>query len=635
MDTGPASPSAPRQRNIGWWWAAWLVALVYTTSYGWQISQHTAIPYFDQTNYVWKVYAIAEKMDDTGGSWTSRLQLLNPRLYLSAEPANRPPLMMLVPAAIAGTRASPHLMAYSWLVMRMAALLVGMWLLAVVFGNARWVPAALAVILGSPAFLTVNPALYLMDLPFASLGLLAFGLIARALIVRTTNATLLAASGGLALVLVKPQGLAFLFPLYAVLGVERLVHTVQAWQADSDPAHRCRVLRSFSVFASLLALLVLTFWLVMRSPYGIAVERQYAWGSQGYWQPHVDSSTLWFILTGLVPPWVVATAAWGAARRAMHGTSVPMESPPSARLWLLAVIGGAWWLLFNLVITYAIDPRVIWAIGPVLVAFAMALSCGGSRWATGVTILAIAAFALAEGIALFGWPRMKSASPGMVLGPPVVKQTLVEDVGIRPLVASVEREVRRQIPAAHPVTVMTLMCDEYVEYAGMNLAARWANGDRWSDILYEQFPWGADGFDIPSVFGDPAPRRRGWFLTKQVRKAINIRADAFITMHAIDALIEDPSSPIHGLFDPVLTMPVRQPRSDDPMDGWLDDSVTLWRQTRSPTMAELHAAAVFVEPRYRGTVGEGRMTDQRKSLERAAQAPPLTDLATRATKAGE
>ena len=154
----------------------------------------------------------------------------------------------------------------------------------------------------------------------------------------------------------------------------------------------------------------------------------------------------------------------------------------------------------------------------------------------------------------------------------------------------------------------------------MNLAARWANRNQWSAIRYESVPFGAAGFDFSETFGRPAPGERGWFLTKRLRRSTKLASDAFMDMETMETLIQDVASPLFGLFEPVASLPIHQPLVAETSllagggDGWLDDSVTLWRQTRRPTADETRAAIAFVEPRYVGKAGHDRMVQQRVSL---------------------
>lgn len=610
----PALSSGEARTNSQshWWVLAWLVVAAYTGVYAWQISKHSAVPYWDQTNYVRKVYSIADRWEDPSIGVVARL---SPKALLATGPSNRPPLLMLPPAVIWGSAAQPQQMAMSWLLIRMMALVMGVWILSRVAGTARWAPAALCLILGRQDFLKINQNLYLMDLQFSSFGLLVVSLVIWAVIGRTATAAGLAALSGVALTLIKPQGLPFVLPLFALLLVERL--QFELWPGQ-EPRNRSRSDRLSSLGGLVLALATMAIALLylMSTDYWTAVRAQWELGQRGFWTWRFDAATLWAIVSGVLPPWLLASALGVALLGIVPRFRVRRTAILPMRLWIMLGVFVAWWLVFSLGMAYAVDPRVVWSIAPVTTVLAMMFLCRGGSSTIAFTTCSVGLFALSLGISAFGWPNAGRVSPGLLLGPPVAQQTIVADVGIRTLVTTVDLEVRKHRPLPLPVGVLVLTTSEYVDYEGMNLAARWANNHRWSTIRYEPVPFGATGFDFSILFGERAKEDGGWFLTKEKLKTIQLAGDAFVDLLVIESLVEDPASPLRSILEPVAKVAIRQPIVAETHlfgggpQGWLDDSVTLWRRVRAPSPAETYATLALVEPRYRGKPGHDWMVAQ-------------------------
>ena len=170
-----------------------------------------------------------------------------------------------------------------------------------------------------------------------------------------------------------------------------------------------------------------------------------------------------------------------------------------------------------------------------------------------------------------------------------------------------------------------MACDEFVEADALNLAARWINNNHPSLIHYEAAPWGDAGFDIADTFNGPVS---GWYLTKTVQPTTTLSGSAFINLMAIHALITRTDSPIHALFDSVLSSPITQPISAEtsllPLPSAaasplapLSDTLVLWHLHRPLTPKECRDALAFIMPRYQNE-GRNSMQNQLATFDRMA-----------------
>jgi hypothetical protein len=591
------------------WLLVWGIAVVYTAYFATMIHRHTAVPYFDQQNYVSKTYFIAEQWKSVHPRW----KRLDPNLVVDSQPAMRPPLMMVVPALLWGIHATPQNMAYAWLVQRMLFLMAGVWVLTRVVRDRRWAPAALCLLLGSQQFLQVEPNLYMMDLGFVSVGLFSAGLVAWAMQRHVWWVDLLAGVGTMAAFLVKPQGLPFIVPFLGIATLERVV-----W------VFRAKGWRPWIALVQWVVVMGATVWLVrylLNGLYGQAVKQQYAWGKEGYWNTPWSWGLARQVFPGVMPGWllaaVVALGVWMLVRRReVGGLRIKRAG------WVVvAFFGGVLsWLVFTLLLTYAVDPRIVWSIAPLTVCAGMIFLW--RRWAWGMvgTLVAAGVFVLNMGIAAEGSPW--EGVDWVMMGAPVVQQHPVAEVGEREAVKKIEAVVNATgaTVGGGGTTVEVVTCGEYVDYAGMTLASRWMNHDQWSHFTYQQFPFGDGGFEVATEFD---PQRTVWFVTRNDAPDVGVSARALLNMHAIEALIVDPASPIHGLFSERLRSPVHVPR-DGVSSG---DTLVLWHLKRGLTAKELRDSAAFILPMYAGYVGQEQMTTELATLEKAAastQATPAT-----------
>ncbi len=601
----------------GHWIAAWAMVVLYVAAYATMIRADTAIPYFDQSGYVTKTYRLVETWNQAGAIragqpwWRRAAGRLWPGQYLAAAPPLRPPLLEVVPAVIWRHRATAHEMAITWLLFRAFLLLAGIWGMARIVADARWVPLAVAVTLGSQFFLQLNQNLYLMDVPFAAGGLLAVALVVRAIYRRTAVAALLAGAGTIALLLIKPQALAFMFPFFVFLVLERGVHF---WRTPRIAGWKRPLLDLLGWGAALLLLLGVIVEL-LRSPYGLAAADQYTLNTQGFWQHSVDARSLWALLAGIAPPWLIALAI--VALVAAKKNPAARRSLPLPLLACVA-LGFAWWIAFNLFLTFDIDPRLMWSIAPAAVCVVSILVWQAPWIGKIATIVAALWMLLAFAVTVGALPLRTLPSPGLVMGPVIARQEIPQDVGLRPFV----EETARAIGDGKAAHVEVMACDDFVQANAFNLAARWTNHDLWSPVRYQAAPWGDDGFDVRDLFVGP---QSGWYATKTVRPTTALSKAAFVNLLAIRSLIVEEASPIHQLFEVKVRQPLAQPVPAETgllPDGTpavvLHDEMVLWHLPRPLTPAECTAAVSFVLPQYEGTTGLERMKGELALLERAA-----------------
>ena len=65
--------SESRRRALLHWSAAVLIVLGYAVYYGQMVVRHTAVPYFDQTNYLYRIYHIHDVWKSAKGVAQSKL----------------------------------------------------------------------------------------------------------------------------------------------------------------------------------------------------------------------------------------------------------------------------------------------------------------------------------------------------------------------------------------------------------------------------------------------------------------------------------------------------------------------------------------------------------------------------------
>jgi hypothetical protein len=546
------------------WLAAGVLVAVYAAYYGQQLWRWEAVPTFDQAAYVSKTWAIADVLwhpiDHAG-------RLFLPSTYLGPPEPDRPPLMMIVAAAIGGPDVQPKTIGLIWLLARLAILLLAMRQVQKLVGDLAggwWIPAAVAAVLAGASNHLLYPNLYMMDTTFEAFGLLVTACLAADLIHRNARTAIPASAATVALLMVKPAALVFVFPLYLLL----LWCVIDQWRQKGELA---RWLWPYAVMVVvIIALLV--------SPYGQAAWRLYRLGMTGYWASENTLGKLLMALFTLCPLWILLPAGVAAWRR-RGGWS------PAQRMFLLAaLVTAAWWFVFNAFITFMLDPRIVAAAMPVAVTAGVLVMV---RWRPGLVLLPVLMLMASMASALGYLP------PNVLLPPP---QSPAKEVGLRELSMRLSF-----LPANGPtraVHLLMLCHDDFVENSALRVAVRQnarASYRGPGRVEVTCAPWGTGGLDLHALFADPNSRWR-FVLTKHRRRGAALQGDVWMNQEALHALVQDPGSPWNGKFQPVFTQDVHQPD--------LLDQVTVWDCPEPLTAADIAAGYAYILPRYAGTPGE-------------------------------
>lgn len=552
------------------------IVVIYAAFMREQILAHSAIPYFDQAQYVEKAITLSQILASAGGAGS----ILNPYTLLAAAPANRGFLMPLAAAIIVGGDADPRSIALVWLTIRLIVLFAALAVLAHVAGRAGFVPAAALLILGSSSQLMLNMSLFMMDQSFECFALLAFALVLNDLQKRSAISAALVGMAALLLVFVKPAGIVFMAPLYGLIGL-----------TFSFRERRWSWILPHAVAAIALILVGL-------SPYGDAVRSQYQLLSAGYWwRPYVLSEMLTWIVM-VIPTWLLALAALSLAWRGT--TELPRP------LLACAALSVTSWLAFNLLLMHAFDPRLMAAAGPIAVTTA-AIVISRTRMTT--LLLGLSA-AVLFAISVASASGRIVAPPGALSYVHVIPNTQVPvaEVGMVPLMERVVAEIDRMEPDNDPVSLMALVNDDFVDNAGLQLALRRTATDGAVRVHFQAIHWGSDPAALEPVLDVR------WFLTKARRSAIPLTGDVWTVLEATKTLIIDPASPLYDYFEPRFSHTVRQPD--------LVDEITLWRLKRRPTAHVYLSALRWLEPRFRATSGYAEMLQRTQSLAEALDRLP-------------
>src|SRR5262249_20068099 len=128
-------------------------------------------------------------------------------------------------------------------------------------------------------------------------------------------------------------------------------------------------------------------------------------------------------------------------------------------------------------------------------------------------------------------------------------QPVIHEVGLAPLVDQIASEVRSVEGGKKDHGVRTLIMDEFVEYATLELLRRMRHD---VGVRFRLVPWGTEEFHLAQLLEDR------WFLTKHPRSAIALGGDALGTLHALDRLVTAKDSPLHPLMERRLSGKIRR-----------------------------------------------------------------------------
>lgn len=500
------------------------------------ISGTTAVPTFDQAAYVEKTWAIADRVAE------NPLQIINPFTYLGDPHANRPPLMMML-AAFLGRTAEPAAMAVVWLIARLLILAGALGYISWRLKNAWWVPAAALTVLCAPGWLKVYPNLLMMDQCFEAAVLLALACIAWDWRVRTAGSAVAAVMAFLIALMIKPAAAILFAPWLIVL----------AWHLARGKIRGARLV----VYLAGMTVLIL----LALSPFGRASVELYLLGMQGYW----NFATPWhqkiLMISLLVPLWLIVAVV---IRGLIAGRKSEPASTHDAR-WLLipAVIVVAWWYGFNAWITFSFDPRII----PAAMAIAVSAACieAARNWRSGLILTIIAAIFFEVSLLV-----VSGRIPQQWLTPWLEPQPTIKEVGLRDVALMMKDtdELRGR-------RVMIASGDDFVELAAFRVAMRLTPG--YADFEMNSYPWGTDPNVIDTLLS------YDFILRKHKRARTKLASHVWISLHAIESLMEDEKSPLRGHFEPVWSAQIFQPD--------LTDDVTLYRIDKN-IPSDVHQRAV-------------------------------------------
>lgn len=542
------------------WWATFALVAIYAGYYARQLWLSDAVPTFDQAAYIAKTWAIADVL------WhpmTHLGALFNPATYLGEPAANRPPLMMVIAAVFTGPTAEPRAIATVWLVVRLAVLLLAVRRLEKLVGDVAggwWVPASVATILAAPTNHILYPNLYMMDTPFEAFGLLAVVCLAADVYKRTRRTATAAALTTVALFLVKPAAVVFVAPLYV-------------WILCQSRRPDWRRLRPYLVMVVVMGLLIV-------SPYGRAVVDQYRLGMTGYWASPTSLQAMLMLFGLVVPAWAAIVGGYGAFRGSV-------TRPPTTTYLAAALLVGVWWYVFNVVITYTHDPRILPAAMPAVVSAAMIAACARPVLKQVSVGVAVVLFGVSITSALGGLTRA-AALPFKTLTAIAGPQPPVREVGLNDFAV----RLCDQVTAGR---VMMLCHDDFVENNALHLAVRRYGSGK---LVIDSFPWGATGLDLRQRFADPEIGFE-YFITKARRKTATLEGDVWTNQQALESLVVADDSPWRDKFQRLFSSPIVQPD--------MADVVTVWRQVGRLTEADLAAGYAYILPRYAGTAGEAEV----------------------------
>jgi hypothetical protein len=544
-----------------WCWPLTIaIAGIYAASFAIFIHHHTSLPFFDGYGYVVKTSELAAKFHDASFS-----QRLNPALYLGGFQPQRPPLMMSIAAIVLGPNPSNAAIAYVWLAVRVAVILLALYLLSREFGTARFVPAAALTIFASPLMCNFY-RLHMMDEPFAAFGLLAFALILVDDRRQTFGSALAAASGILALFLVKPVAPAFVFPFCVVRAGRALLSLRHGWPDRGPQIRRLAmwVVPYVFLFATMVAL-------IYASPYGPAIREQFKLGSAGYWHREITASGTFQLVSLVLPPWILISFLFVLpfARGFRHGT-----------ILLYALGGLLWWLLFSFFLTYAVADRLLGQAMPYVVTAILAWICQRPKVALLVTMIA-GLFFTHNIRAANGRIKFRRGSVAAMVGflsPVPSYQEPVPEVGLLPFASRLQAALK----AHESKTMYGVFGDTYVEPSTLKMALRM--NTQADDVQVQRLPTKPEQFELRQVF------QTQWFITKTRRQNTGYeKTGLWTTVNCVHALITDPTSSLHSQFHKVLEHPVYQPG--------LDDTLVLWQLPSAPPDSAIIESLQWLKPR--------------------------------------
>jgi hypothetical protein len=537
--------------------------MIYVLSFSGFITRHTCLPFYDAYVYLIKTWHIAAAFHSA-----SFLGKLNPHLYMDPWPAERPPFLLAIAGIVLGSTSQPATVAVLWFGLRVGAILLALYLLTREFRTARFVPACLLVILGSPIMGNFT-RLYLIDEPFAAFGLLAFALIVIDHRRNTVLSAIGASLGILALFLIKPVAPAFLLPIILVRAAYVLVPIIRE-RKEAWPKIR-RLIPWCIPYA---ALLIAMLFLLYGTPYGSAIHAQYQLGQTGYWHVDLGAKQAFVLISYVLPPWILLSLLIVA---------------PLARRWpnkAILVYGLTMWLCWNLFSfsTYTVEDRLIGQAMPVVVTALLIFLCQRPTPAFLMTLVALFSFSyntlVATGYLVLrqDWVSTQIVSD-LMPGTGWAVQP-VEEIGLIPFA----RKLLKVVPKEGPVHIYATEGDVFSEPLAIDLAIRVVSPSDFERVSVDWVPM------LPTQFSLTDFCQRRWYITKTIRPASGgyTNTGLWVAVNTFHKLLTDPQSPLHPYFHELFRSPIHQPD--------LQDSLVVWELPAPPPPKAIAAALRWIEP---------------------------------------
>jgi hypothetical protein len=578
-NTRSRAPSTPC-RSWTYWGLTALVVAAYSAYYAAVIARQTFVPYFDQANYVSRVYHIQEAIARQG-CW-------KPSTYLGGPYSARPPLLLAPAAWLLPSDADPREMALLWLGLRTAALVAGLLVMARVARSARFVPLAAMVALGSAFFLDASQQLYLMDQAFGCFALLVAACLAWEMQDPGAWSALALTTSVFMLILVKPAGLLFALPVLAAAGAAGIPRVARGFARRGERARTAR-------WAAAWMACPIGFALLLRSKYWASAMQIWRESWQGWWETPRSEGQEWHCAVLMIPSWLAVLAMIVAWRRRKSSGS---DRPRGLALAALGLVTG-WWFVYNAWLGFSFDERFPACMVTVTAAVA-SLLVSRDRVIHRVALAVAATFFVANLAiaARFGRPDSLQWLQA-ITGPLSRRAWTVAEVGERPMCRAIRDEIEKT--GARSASVRLLVCDDYVDYSALDLALRFESGNRWSPIAFVGVPFGDERLDRDMLATSE------WLLTKRPHDAIELSRGALAALRGLDHLITDEGSPLRRHVTRVRDFVLRQP--EDPGLSLFhgerpfrlrNETVTLWH-LETPSPEEIATACAWLDADRRTT----------------------------------
>lgn len=584
-----------------WFWVA-VIVLAYVASYGSLIARHTALPMHDEAGYVGKAFYFSEALKE------NPRRFLHPSFYFDAPPPIRPPLLPLVAALIQGT--SPTIMgtAFTNLFIRLAVIVLSLFLLSRLVERDGFIPAALLVILTPALNWSIGDHL-LSDASVGAFCLLAVVLVLRDDSRQSLSNSCLAAAALFALFLIKQSAPIILLPFCLVRALRALIFVFRPDSAfctrpaslsgrgtDSSTKWQ-RVLSLFPwaiPYLALPALYALTYY---NTSYGDATRATLVASAAGYWAFSLKWTQLFALLASIMPPWLLILFIICAWRR-RGGWDV--------KLPVYAFAGATGLALTYLVFfTDTYQTRYMYAVLPASAALMLAYFWRNGFLPRVATIVAAALFLTSLCFATGRIDRyfLAQNTPLFISTPAIAWQSSSDQIVFLPnpdmpsaqfprpdngFLSFVENLARR-LPD-HQVTPVLLVPQECGLDGGTALFTEHLLDKNLRGRIGWRSLFGQDQFKPGEALGYE------WYVVAQNHYSIG--SPSCLPFNAIGELLRNPDSPIAECFTRRMITVVKRVDPHIIENGkWQDQELYLYQKTSAVTLERLLAALHWLKGR--------------------------------------